>query len=117
MPLEISSDGRSEGCRFSRLFPLGTATLRLQFTATIVLLVFTTVLVNPGMGEVSNLGDDKQIIATEAIRLFPAVVRFVDAVEGNVIARSVFRVVPPDRSLNPPQTNFVNRSLCHRAPH
>jgi hypothetical protein len=67
-------------------------------------------VVNPGMGEVRSLGDHEQIIATEAIRLFPAVVRLVDTAETDVVARSVVRLVLPDGGLDPSQANLVSRS-------
>lgn len=68
--------------------------------------------VDSGMGQIGDLGGQRQIGAAEAVRVAPLVVRvLVEPGEGHVVARPRLGRVLPNRRLDASQADFVHRAV------
>ena len=66
---------------------------------------------DPGVGQVHDFGQQLQVIAAERFGLLPFLAVFVDAADRDVVTGSRCRLVLPDRGLDRPETNFMDRLL------
>ena len=74
-------------------------------------IAFMSLLVNPGMGHVGDLGDEGKFFAAETGRGLPFVAVFVKPSDGDIVARAVVRFVCPDGRLDAAHADFVNGLL------
>jgi len=74
-------------------------------------------LEDPCMSQVRDLGQQRQVVATEAGGIFPLVAILVEPGQRYVVMQAVLWLICPDGSTNASHTDFVNRSvrsvLCH----
>src|SRR5205807_1368 len=66
------------------------------------------VLEDPGVGLIDHLGQDEQVVTTEAVGRFPLVAILVDAGDGDVEPGAVLGPVLPDGGLHGTDTDFMN---------
>ena len=76
-----------------------------------IAIAFLPLLIDPGVGQVGDLGDERKFLAAEAGRGLPFVAVLVEARDGHVVARAVVRFVRPDRRFDAAQADFVNGFL------
>lgn len=75
-----------------------------------------TLLKDPGVGHVGDLGEHGKIVSTEAVGRLPLVTVPVEAGQIDVVADAALRLVGPDRGLDGPETNLVDRPVLRVAP-
>jgi hypothetical protein len=66
-----------------------------------------TVVANPGMRPVGDLGYDQKVVPAETIGAFPLVAVFVNAPERNIVARHFIHLVFPNGGFDGAQSYFV----------
>ena len=67
------------------------------------------------MRQIANLADERQVVATESQRLFPAVTVLVESHDGYRVAITGPGVVLPNAGLDKSESNCVN-GLIHESP-
>lgn len=53
-------------------------------------------LANPGMGLVTELGHDQQVVAIQRVGILPLITVLVASIDGHVVERSLLAFVSPD---------------------
>ena len=88
-----------------------TGLARVAIVLLGIAIAFLSLLIDPGVGHVGDLGNEREFLAAEAGRGLPFVAVFVEARDGHVVARAVVRFVRPDRRFDAAKADFVNGFL------
>ena len=83
-----------------------TGLARIAIVLLGIAIAFVSLLIDPGVGHVGDLGDEGKFLAAETGRGFPFVAVFVETGDDDVVARAVVRFVRPDGGLE------IGRASC-----
>src|SRR5262245_1461265 len=74
-------------------------------------IAFVPLLIDPRVGHVSDFGDEREFLASEAGGRLPFIAIFVEARDGHVVTCAVVRFICPDGGLDAAHPDFVNGFL------
>lgn len=90
---------------------LRTTGVALTIHVVVVLLLWFAGLEDPGVAEIGDLGQKRQVVATETGRVFPRIAVLVETSEGRVVEYSVLGLASPNGGLDAPHADLLDRTV------